>query len=62
MKKRMEESSFASYRIGKTANTRLVRSSQMPKNFFSSQSSTKLLPKTTCSYIMTSPNDKDVFE
>lgn len=49
MKKTLEDSVEGSFRVGRTANTRLIRSSQLPKNFFSSQPSAKTQPKTRCS-------------
>lgn len=50
MKKKLEESrQIESCRVGRTANTRIVRSSQMPKDFFSGQHSTKSITKTRCS-------------
>lgn len=49
MKNNSEEYLMRSYRVGKTANTRLIKSSQIPKDFFSGQQSAKALPKTRCS-------------
>ena len=53
MNKKIEGTSSTSCRVGKTAQTRIVRSSQMPKNFFSNQSSTKLITKLRSSYVNT---------
>lgn len=50
MKKKLEESrNVQSCRIGRGSQARIVRSSQMPKDFFSGQQSAKTLLKARCS-------------
>lgn len=65
MKKNLEESYLKSCRGGRTAQTRLIRNSQMPKDFFRPQQSTAKLPKHRCSEISehgVPRQEKQIFE
>lgn len=64
MSKKLEESrEIASCRlgVGRTSQARIVRSSQMPKDFFSGQQSTKSISKTRSSEIYSPVDDKHIF-
>lgn len=49
-----------SCRVGRAANTRLIRSSQMPKDFFSSHNSMQNVGKARCSEDC--GEDRQIFE
>lgn len=64
MSRRIEEvREVGSCRVGRTAQARIAKSSQMPVDFFPSHRiSAKVLPKTRCRDVYSETEDKKIFQ